>query len=164
MDAIDMLQEQHRLVERLYDRLGALDEDEPGRALMAIRICDVLAVHIAIEESIFYPAVRARATEEVLLDVRESHLQIKRLVLDLSELVEPGPPRGAELDAKLRVLEEELEHHFGDEEDRLWPAARELLTEDELEGLASEMAERETEIEERGEARYRVFGELEHMQ
>jgi hemerythrin superfamily protein len=157
MDAIEMLVEQHRLVEKLFDRLAEIDDDDGRRAIEAARICDVLAVHCAIEEAHFYPAVRERRTEDMLLESLEEHLQIKRLMADLVEM----EPTGGELEAKLRVLEEEIEHHFGEEERELFPRVRKLLSEDELEGIASDMAELEAEIEEQGEPRFRVLSEIE---
>ena len=50
---------------------------------MFVQIADALAIHAAIEEKHFYPAVNKRPTMDILLDSVEEHLEIKRLIADL---------------------------------------------------------------------------------
>jgi hypothetical protein len=60
MDAITMLREDHRSVEKLFKRF----EDAGPRAFvekrkLVDRIIEELSVHAAIEEQVFYPVTRA---------------------------------------------------------------------------------------------------------
>jgi hypothetical protein len=77
----------------------------------------------------------ADETCEPLLEATEEHLQMKRILADLLEM-EPGDDR---FEAKLAVLAEEFRYHARDEEEgKLFPIIRTLLSEDELAGLGNE--------------------------
>ena len=60
-----------------------VSEDAAEHARLLAEVGDELTVHIASEEEIFYPAVRAKRTEDVLLESLEEHLSLKRLLADL---------------------------------------------------------------------------------
>src|SRR5262245_2690811 len=77
--APDLLMDQHREVEDLFQAIEDAKDGEERRTLCA-QICDKLAIHAAIEEKIFYPGTKASETEEILLESVEEHLQIKRLI------------------------------------------------------------------------------------
>jgi hemerythrin superfamily protein len=96
---------------------------------------DVLMSHISIEERLFYPAVKARRTEDILLESLEEHLSLKRLVADLVEL----PVEDEHFQAKLHVLEEQAEHHHKEEEEHLFPKVKKLLSSEELRELGEQM-------------------------
>jgi len=75
MDAIELLIEQHRMVEKRFtDFEKAEDEDEEKDAFHAL--ADALAIHAAIEERHFYPAVKARQTQEQIEEAFDEHLTI----------------------------------------------------------------------------------------
>ena len=61
MDAIELLREDHRSVEKIFKEFEKLQEDdaddESKRALVE-RACAALTVHTRIEEEIFYPAIQ----------------------------------------------------------------------------------------------------------
>jgi hemerythrin superfamily protein len=133
MDALTLLAEQHQEVDQLVAALEAGTED--AEAIFA-ELADKLAAHATIEEKIFYPACKAKATEDLLLESVEEHLAIKRVLADMLEL----SPDDDQFEAKLAVLKETLEHHAHEEEEgELFPAVRKLFSADELEGLAGEM-------------------------
>jgi hemerythrin superfamily protein len=135
MNAIDLLVEQHDEVEALFDELESATSPERKAELFA-RLADNLAAHAKIEEAIFYPAVREKQTEAILLESTEEHLSIKRLLADLLEL-DPGDDR---FDAKLEVMKEQVDHHAREEEEgELFPKVRKLLDSNELDGLGGEM-------------------------
>jgi len=81
MNAIDMLKHQHREVEALFKQLHKAKAGEPRRKLFE-RIADALAVHAAIEERHFYPAVKERATSKQLdlFDLRRRYAALALLV------------------------------------------------------------------------------------
>jgi hypothetical protein len=116
MDAIDLLISQHRALEAHMDRLldAAADAD---RAALLAEVGDHLTVHIASEEEIFYPAVRAAQTEDILLESLEEHLSLKRLLADLMALAPTAPT----FEPKFKVLKEQAEHHHKEEEEHLFP-------------------------------------------
>src|SRR5262245_11827961 len=106
MNALKMLKQQHLEVEKLFKQLEAAESAEPRRKRFD-EIADALAIHAAIEERHFYPAVNSRQTEDILLESVEEHLQIKRVIADLLQM----DAADDEFEAKVRVLRENVEHH-----------------------------------------------------
>jgi len=60
MDAIEILKSDHREVEALFEEYeeGKDQLDEERKEELASQICQALTAHAAIEEEIFYSAVR----------------------------------------------------------------------------------------------------------
>jgi hemerythrin superfamily protein len=134
MNALDLLIEQHDEVEDLFEMIEKADGEK--KAELFEELADKLAAHAAMEEKLFYPAVKAKETEELLVESTEEHLQIKRVLADLLELATDDE----HFDAKIKVMQEEVDHHAREEEEgKLFPKVRKLMSADELEGLGSEM-------------------------
>lgn len=134
MDAIDLLTQQHRSLEDLLGRV--LDEENPERQrALFTRVADDLTVHLSSEEQVFYPAVRARRTDDILLESLEEHLSLKRLLADLLELA----PTEQTFEPKFKVLREQTEHHHEEEEEHLFPKVRGLLDPQQLIELGEQM-------------------------
>src|SRR6266542_242892 len=93
MNAIDLLEKQHREVEELFEDF---DDAGDGARKTKERLCrdvsDQLAVHAEIEEKLFYPESKQEDTEEILRESVEEHLAMKRL---LAEIMEGGDRRRA---------------------------------------------------------------------
>lgn len=154
MDAIELLESQHREVEDLFSQI----EDAKGakeKEQLFEQIADALAMHAAIEEHHFYPAVRAKKTKDILLESLEEHLGIKRVLADLMKV----DASDETFDAKIKVLKEQVEHHVEEEESDLFPKAKKLLNSEELDALAQEMTAEQTELEEEGEPRKAIPSE-----
>lgn len=137
MDAIALLKHQHREVEALFEELESHDESVDKVAIFK-EIADSLAMHASIEEMHFYPAVREKRTEDILLESLEEHLGIKRVIADLLKT------SGSEdtFSAKLKVLQEQVEHHVEEEEQDLFPKVKKIFKQDELLSLG-QLMERE---------------------
>jgi hemerythrin superfamily protein len=154
MNAIELLESQHREVESLFSKLEKA-RSTASKTKLFEQIADKLAVHAAIEEHHFYPAVKQKRTEDILLESLEEHLAIKRVIADLLEL-EAGDET---FDAKLKVLKEEVEHHVEEEESDLFPKVRALFEHDQLEAIGQEMSDEQQELEEQGDPRNAVPAE-----
>ena len=134
MDALSLLTEQHEEVDDLIEKIESADGDE--KEALFTELADKVAAHATVEEKIFYPAVMAKQTEDILLESVEEHLSVKRVLADLLEL----SPDDDKFDAKLSVMKEQLEHHAHEEEEgELFPKVKKLLSKDELEALGGEM-------------------------
>jgi hemerythrin superfamily protein len=142
MNAIELLRAQHRQVERLFGQMEEAREDDKRR--LFLDLADSLAIHTAIEERHFYPAVRARQTEELVSESMRDHQVIKRKLVDLlrtdvsDETFAP----------KIASLEEEVTQHVTEEEGELFPRVEALMDADQLEGLAQEMIATAAELAE----------------
>ena len=126
MDAITVLKDDHKRVQKHFRDF----ETSSGRAVVAranaaqaaIR---ELAVHAALEEQVFYPAVRMEVedlTDEVLESLEEHHV-VKWLCSELAAMT----PEDERFAAKMAVLIENVRHHVRQEEADLFPAVRQSL-------------------------------------
>lgn len=147
MDAIQLLTLQHRSLEnRMKDFSDAAVNE---RAAILAEVGDHLSTHVASEEQVFYPAVRAKRTEDILLESLEEHLSLKRLLADLLAL-RPDEPT---FEAKFKVLKEQTEHHHREEEEHLFPKVLQLLEPPERERVGLEMIELQQRLQREGAPR-----------
>jgi hemerythrin superfamily protein len=126
-DAITSLRDDHRRVEKLFkqfEKLAEGDDDNAKQGVVA-EIVRELSVHAAIEEQVFYPAVRkeVEGAEDTVLEGLEEHHIVK---WTLSEL--DGMKASEErFKAKVSVLIESVRHHVEEEEGELFPKVREVV-------------------------------------
>jgi hemerythrin superfamily protein len=151
MNAVDLLIDQHRQIEsRMREWMGT--DDEARRAALFAEVGDHLTVHLASEERVFYPAVKAARTEDVLLESLEEHLSLKRLLADLVAL-DVGDKT---FEPKFEVLEEQTEHHHREEENDLFPKVRRMLDSARLDALGDEMLALQKSLRRAGDPREAV--------
>ena len=139
-DAIALLKEDHRAVEKLFKDF----EDAKGegrKEKLARQICLELTVHTAIEEEIFYPACDGKVDEDLLKEAYVEHDAAKLLVAE----IEAGDGQSDDFfDAKVQVLSEQIEHHVKEEEDELFPKVRKADID--LDALGEQLAQRKKEL------------------
>ncbi|MFC8720402.1 hemerythrin domain-containing protein [Kitasatospora sp. NPDC057198] len=126
MDAIVLLKEDHRTVEKLFKEFEeAGDRAFVTKRRIVDRVIEELTVHTVIEEEVFYPAAREAApgtADHVLESVEEHHV----VVWMLSELAGLDP-QDERFDAKMTVLMENVRHHVEEEERDWFPEVREAM-------------------------------------
>src|SRR5262245_54363599 len=110
MKATDLLKQQHRRVEQLFERLERLDEDasEAECDHLVRELAMNLVAHMAIEQQIFYPAVRS-VDDEAIEKSYEEHAMAE---IGLKRLVSASEKT---FDAKLIALKELVLHHVEEE-------------------------------------------------
>ena len=156
MNAIDLLEAQHREVEDLFSKLERT-KDAAKREAIFVELADNLAIHTTIEERHFYPAVREKGAEDGAFETIEDHLTIKRALNALLDL----DVEDEAFTEKLDILQAEVEHHVEQEEGDLFPRVMRLFDENELEDIGDAMSGEQSELEERGNARETVPEQLE---
>ncbi|MER7817320.1 hemerythrin domain-containing protein [Streptomyces sp. NPDC096153] len=126
MDAIVLLREDHKTVEKLFKRFEKTDDDDTAeRREIADRVIEELTVHAWIEEKVFYPAAREAAPEtadHVLESIEEHHV----VVWMLSEIKDLDPA-DERFKAKMSVLMENVRHHVEEEEQDWFPDVRKAM-------------------------------------
>lgn len=132
MDAIVMLREDHKNVERLFKRM------EKDDLTVVPEICEELTLHAHLEETVFYPAVRAEM-EDVSDDIGESVEEHHVMKVLIGELEGMSPDNSA-YKAKATVLMELVRHHVEEEETELFPEVRSQLGRSRLQELGERMA------------------------
>jgi len=144
-DAIALLKEDHRTVEKLFKDFESAKGDGRKEAL-AQQICLELSVHAAIEEEIFYPACEGKVEEDLLKESYVEHDAAKVLIAEITA------GQGADdefFDAKVKVLQEEIEHHVEEEEKRLEGLFAQARKADlDLDALGKQLAARKQELTE----------------
>lgn len=113
-DAIALLKADHRKVEELFEKFESAKGDGAKRKI-ALQICTELTVHTAIEEEIFYPACEGKVEEDLIKEAYVEHDGAKLLMAE----IEAGGPDDEYYDAKVKVLQEQIEHHVKEEEQML---------------------------------------------
>jgi hemerythrin superfamily protein len=135
LDVLELLEDQHAEADQLIAQLERRGGD---RSALFAELADKVAAHAMVEEKIFYPSVMATNTSELLHEFVEDHLTVKRLLTDMMDM-DPDD-EGGEFDDSLALLKDELSRHAHDEEEaKLFPRLRRMLTEDELAGLGNEV-------------------------
>lgn len=139
-DAIALLKEDHRTVDKLFKEFEEA-KGEGRKEKLAQRICLELSVHTKIEEEIFYPACAGKIDEDKLKEAYVEHDAAKLLIAEIE-----GASGASDefFDAKVQVLSEEIEHHVEEEERELFPEVRKAKID--LDSLGQELAERKKEL------------------
>src|SRR3954452_25449895 len=111
-DAISLLKEDHREVEKLFKDFESA-KGEGRKQKLAHQICLELSVLAEIEETIFYPACEGTVDEDELKEGYVEHDAAKLLIAEIEGNEEAGDEF---FDTKVHVLQEEIEHHIKEEE------------------------------------------------
>lgn len=119
-DGIALLKADHRTVEKLFAQFEKARDDDRRKAL-ADKICLELRVHMQLEEEIFYPVSREFLKDDDIVDEAVVEHAAAR---DLIEEIEAMQPAEAFYDAKMTVLQEQIEHHVEEEETEYFPKVR----------------------------------------
>ena len=126
MDAITLLKNDHKTVEKLFKKFEKAGDDALATKQQVVAsIIEELSVHAAIEEQVFYPAVREALPdlEDTVLEALEEHHIAKWTLWELANL----SPDHERFDAKVTVLIESVRHHVEEEEGDLFPEVRKAL-------------------------------------
>ena len=121
-DAIAILKEDHRDVEKLFKRFErAGDGAVQQKREIVDEIIAALSQHAAIEEQVLYPWAREYIVDaDHVLEAIEEHHVVKWLLSEI-ETLDPDDER---FDAKVTVMIEAVRHHVKEEESELFPDLR----------------------------------------
>jgi hemerythrin-like domain-containing protein len=144
MDAIGLLKEDHDKVKKILSDLESTTErGVKTREELFTKVKHELEVHEAIEEEIFYPALKEHPkAKELVLEAYEEHNVVDMVMREIE-----GVPFDDETwGAKLMVMKENVEHHIEEEESEMFEQARDVFDRDELEELGERMQMRKDEL------------------
>ena len=143
MDAITLLEQDHAKVMKLMEEIEKTTErGVKTREQLFTKLVAELTVHEQIEEQIFYPAVKERATTKKLEDLVTESYEEHHFVDMVKAELEQTPFAAKEWAAKFKVMMENIEHHAKEEEEgKMFPKVRKAFTKAELEELGTQMQE-----------------------
>lgn len=136
-DATELLDEDHKTVERLFQQYKAAHDPSRKRTLSQ-QICHQLTVHMRIEEEVFYPAFRqATGDQQMVQHSEKEHHEAKELIHRIE---------AAQVDDNAMLdLEDAILHHVQDEREKMFPQARKAPGLD-LRKLAEQLQMRKNEL------------------
>ncbi len=146
-NAIDLLKQDHEKVRGMLDELtDTTTRAKKTREALLKEIAEELRIHTQLEEEIFYPAFREagkKKEQAMYYEAKEEHQAVENQVLPDLE--------GTSVDTeaftgRAKVLKELIDHHAQEEEDDMFPRARELFSKEELEELGARMMELKTQL------------------
>lgn len=141
-DAIALLKEDHAKVKQSFKEFEKMDHDDHATLEELVRtVCGELKVHTAIEEEIFYPALREALDDDDLMnEAQVEHASAKDLIAQLEEMDASDPLYGP----TFTVLCEYVLHHVKEEESEMFPEARKAGLD--LEALGAQMMSRKEKL------------------
>lgn len=141
-DAIELLKQDHASVRKALKEFEKMDHEDTATVQeLVTMVCSELKVHTAIEEEIFYPAVRKAIEDEDLMnEAKVEHQSAKDLITQLEAMKADDPL----YPATFTVLGEYVLHHVKEEESEMFPQAKKAKLD--LDALGREMLARKEEL------------------
>jgi hemerythrin superfamily protein len=143
MDAITLLEQDHQKVKKLMAEIEKTTERGiKTREELFNKLVQELTIHEKIEEQIFYPEVKERATTKQLEELVTESYEEHHFVDVVKAEIQNTPFEAEEWAAKFKVMMENIEHHaFEEEEGKMFPKVRRAFKKDELLDMGTRMAE-----------------------
>lgn len=141
-DAVSLLIADHDKVKAMFKRFEDIKETTGQRASkekqqIVADACRELIIHTKLEEELFYPAVRKPiGDEDMMNEAVVEHVGAKELIAQLEKMT----PADGMFNAKFTVLAEYVQHHIKEEQNEMFPKARETGVD--LEALGQKMQAR----------------------
>jgi len=144
MDAVTLLKDDHDTLKKILNDLDSTTErGVKTREELFTRVRRELEVHEAIEEEIFYPALKEHPkAKDLVLEAYEEHNVVDMVMAEIQDTPYDDEAWGA----KLTVMKENIEHHIEEEEGEMFPQAREVFARSELQELGDRMQARKDEL------------------
>ena len=133
-DVFELLRRDHRNVRSLLDEIEGAEDDRQRQALFAQLVNEVEA-HSQAEDDVFYTSIEGGADLADKIDeARQEHDQVESLLEELDGL----PVSGDDWLEKVREIRLLIEHHVAEEEQQIFPLARQEIDRDEALRLGHE--------------------------
>ena len=130
-DVVDLIMQDHREVERLFDELKDSPEKRPN--LLPV-LTTLLTAHSRAEEAEVYPVAAEEAGEkEEVSHSQQEHIEADQLLAKLAG-TDPASP---EFDTVLQNLVDAVSHHVEEEETKVLPGMRANLSDQRREQLGT---------------------------
>lgn len=144
----DALMKDHRGVEALLERLvNSADATAEVRSDLIQKIRDELVPHARAEEAVFYNSLRdIDETRELVAHGYVEHMEAEMLLRTLQTM----DAVNADWRKVAMKLQKELLHHIQEEENEIFPAAKQVLANEEAEMMERAFQQMKPQIREAG--------------
>ena len=144
MNPVQMILDDHERVRQLFQQFQQAD-DEQRKQQIADQVLMELTVHANLEEEIFYPAMRQKASgsedQQMVQEAYQEHSEARALIQQLQGMQASDP----QFTTLFQQLQQDIEHHVQEEETEMLPKAQEELS-DQMDRLGQEMAARKQQL------------------
>ena len=141
MDALKLLKEDHDKVKKAFKKFEKMDHESNAAQQLAAQTIADIKLHAAIEEEIFYPAVREAIDDEDLMNEAQVEHETAKMLIEQLENMGADDPN---FHATFTVLGEYVNHHVEEEEGEMFPQAKK--TDLDFEELGQRMKQRKEEL------------------
>lgn len=127
-DWFDALKAEHKATILLFDKLQATSDAQTSkRTTLLMQLKHALSKHAFEEENVIYPQLRDEGEKEEADHLAHDHGYVKQYLYDLENMPR-NDPRWL---SKVADFRRDLEKHVREEEDRIFPALRVRLSQEE---------------------------------
>jgi len=141
-----MIRQDHKKVEGLFKKFEQTKAAQAKRRLAENAMTE-LEVHAALEEEIFYPAVKREVDDgSMVQEALEEHQTVKQLISELKGMDQADE----EFESQFSQLMENVQHHVEEEESEMLPKVEK--SELDLNSLGQQMSQRKQELQNAGRA------------
>ena len=145
-NATQLIRQDHKKVEGLFKKFQQTKGAQAKRRLAENAMAE-LEVHAALEEEIFYPAVKKEVEDgSMVQEAIDEHQTVKQLISELKAMDEADE----EFESQFSQLVENVQHHVEEEENEMLPKVEE--SELDLNSLGQQMSQRKQEMQNGGRA------------
>jgi iron-sulfur cluster repair protein YtfE (RIC family) len=135
-DWCEGLIKEHQATLEAIDTLAEVSADHPHkRAMLLTSLTHMITKHAMQEEHVVYPMLRRGEETEAVNSLHGDHGEVKAMLYEMAEMDKASPA----FSETLERLRDALEDHMREEEDILFPALRNRLTDDENHKLTRTM-------------------------
>lgn len=125
MDVLTLFKQDHDEVKQLFKKIEQTEGNEARR--LWEQISSELSLHEELEEKLFYPRLRKEETaRDLVLESYQEHHVMDVLIDEIGKL----KPSDEAWQPKIKVLQENTEHHIEEEEGELFPKVRKIWNSD----------------------------------
>ena len=145
-NATQMIRRDHKKVEGLFKKFQQTKGAQAKRRLAENAMTE-LEVHAALEEEIFYPAVKKEVDDgSMVQEAIQEHQTVKQLISELKGMDQADE----EFESQFSQLVENVQHHVKEEENEMLPKVEE--SDLDLNSLGQQMSQRKQEMQNGGRA------------
>src|SRR5690242_16183856 len=121
MDVLKFLKDEHDEVKSVFGKLEKAHGAQAERLWEQLR--EMLQLHETMEETFFYPRLKEdKRAKDLVLESYQEHHVLDVLTGEISQL----RPSDEQWQPKIKVLQENTEHHIEEEEGELFPKVRKI--------------------------------------
>ena len=140
MDVLTFLKDEHDEAKQVFKKLGKAEGASATRLWEQLKA--MLTLHEELEETFLYPQLKEeKNTEDLVLESYQEHHVMDVLMEEISQI----EPSDETWQPKIKVLQENTEHHIEEEEGSLFPKVRKIWDARKREEVGRQMEQRKAE-------------------